>query len=349
MKKKALIIILILFMFVSVANNYFASNYITIYKNYYLKQLLFYLFGFLLIMILKKININFIIKNSLYLYLFGVLLLFLVLIFGITINGAKSWFYFKGLSFQPSEFMKIFLILYLYYINTFKKISNIKYIVISFLIVLIPSILTFLEPDTGAVIFYLIIYFVFLFSRKLEKKYYILILGSFTLLAGVFISLYIFNKNILISILGTDMFYRFDRIKNFLNYEGYQINTALTSISNSQLFGIKDIVYFPEGPTDFAFTLFLANFGIFGLIFLLLLYYLFFKYLYNISNNKFLIYPVFYLILFQYTINILMNIGFFPIIGITLPFISYGGSSLISYMILIGILLNKKVPTLDTY
>lgn len=348
MNKKWLIVSLIILMFFSVANNYYANLYLSSYHNYYLKQLLWYVLGFIVILILSKVNIDFLINNSFYFYLAGNFLLLITLFWGVNVNGSKSWLSFKFISFQPSEFMKIFLILYLYKIIINKSLSDFKYFLYTTIIFLIPSVLTFLEPDTGPIIFYLIIYVVFLFLRKLNKYYYITLFLIVFLGFASFFYLYFNRQDLFISIFGTSFFYRLDRITNFMNNKGYQITQALTSISNSGYTGIKEVVYFPEAPTDFAFTLFLANFGLMGVCALLIIYTIFFYNLLNISKAKYLLYPVLCILIIQYTINILMNLGLFPIIGITLPFLSYGGSSLLSYMFLIGLLLNKK-SIRDTY
>ena len=130
-----------------------------------------------------------------------------------------------------------------------------------------------------------------------------------------------------------------DRLVNL--GDGYQINEAIKSISNSGLFGIKNYIYFPEAPTDFAFTLLIANFGYIGMSILLLSYFLLFKFIFEYSYDDLSRCFVFTLMV-QFCINIFMNIGLFPIIGITLPFISYGGSSVLSYMFVLSFILNKN-------
>lgn len=342
MNKKYLIITLFVFMILCISNNYYASQYMSLYSDYYLKALVWYVISFGMIFVLSKININYLIDKSLYLYLFGVLLLIMTLFWGTSVNGAKCWLSLGVFTFQPSEFMKVFLILYLYHINVVWVSTDFKYFIFVSIIVLIPSILTFLEPDTGPIIFYLIIYLCFLLLKKINKYYIIgLISLAFLILSGFFI-IYFKYQELFIDIFGSSFFYRIDRLTNFINLEGYQITTALTSTANAGIKGNEKVIYFPEAPTDFAFTLFVSNFGIIGLILLLVVYTLFFYYLLISCKNKMLLSPIFFIIFFQYVINIFMNIGLFPIIGITLPFISYGGSSIITLMILIGLVLNER-------
>ncbi len=342
MKKKYLLITLFVFMILSIANNYYASQYMSLYSDYYLKALIWYIAGFLIILVLSKININYLINKSLYLYLLGILLLIITLIWGTNVNGAKCWLSVGMFTFQPSEFMKIFLILYLYYISSNWQSSDFKYFIFVSIIVFIPCILTFLEPDTGPVIFYLIIYLSFLLLKKINKYYVISLILIASIIISGFLILYFKYQDLFINIFGSSFFYRIDRLTNFVKMEGYQITMALTSTANAGITGNDKIVYFPEAPTDFAFSLYISNFGMIGLIFLLIVYTLFFYYLLSISENKLLLYPIFFIIFFHYVINIFMNIGLFPIIGITLPFISYGGSSLITYMFLVGILINDN-------
>lgn len=342
-KKYYLLIVIFLLMLFSLINNYYARFILSSYESYFIKELLWYLISFLAIYLMSKFNLNIIFKYSFYLYLLGNLLLLYTLFRGTNVNGSTSWIRLGIFSFQPSEFMKIFLILYLREFTLKHKLSNFKYLIATSIIVLIPSILTFLEPDTGAIIIYFIIFITFLVMHKFSKWFYISGAIITLIAASAFFILYYNYQNLFIDIFGTAFFYRMDRINGFLSGEGYQITNALRSISNSGLFGIDKYLYFPESATDFAFTLLIANTGLVGSIIFLVVYYFFFNYLMKISHDKYLLYPVLYCLLFQVSVNILMNIGLFPIIGITLPFLSYGGSNLLSYMILIGFLLNKKV------
>ena len=325
-------------MLISVANNYYnlSSN------NYYIKQLLWFIIGFIIIFIIFKLNINFTFKYSFYLYLFGNFLLLLTLLIGSYVNGARGWLRLGFFSFQPSEFMKIFLILYLKYFTSKHNLSDFKYIILTGLIVLVPSILTFLEPDTGGVIVYLVIWITFLCLKKLNKWYYIISILFIVLGLGSFLSLYYFYQDKFINIFGTNFFYRMDRITNFINGEGYQLGEALKSTANAGLYGLEEKVYFPESSTDFALSLLISNFGIIGLSIFLIIYNLLFLLIGKLKSDKYILNSFLFILLFQYITNILMNIGLFPIIGITLPFLSYGGSSIISYMILIGLVLKEK-------
>ena len=351
MKKKfyEYFIPIIILSIISIINIYLSKSIVNNYKDYLIKQIIFIIIGIILLFIFKKINYNNIKKHSLIFYIISILLLIYVLFFGRKINGSKSWINIVGLSFQPSEFAKISLLICI------DKYIKTKYgILKSIILLVIPSILTFLQPDTGTVLFYLIIFFSIFMNIDLNKKYYIGLFSIFIIICIIYFYLYFFKSDLFISILGTSFFYRTDRIINFINNSGYQLNNALIGIGNGRIFGNlgKYVIYIPESITDFMFANLLTTFGFIGGIITLLLYFIIdIKLIKDIKNNnkhKYFIIGLFGLFLYQQIQHIGMNIGILPITGITLPFISYGGSSLISYYILFGILLNIKKYQIDT-
>ena len=179
MKNYKLIIYILIFSIISIASIY-SSTFIlsSNYKYIYLKQIIWYLVGFIILYFLTKIKKNSFYKYSFILYVIFNILLILVLFFGDKINGSKAWFNIPKLgAFQPSEFMKIILIIYLadvLYKN--RKKNDLILIFKSFIITLIPSILTFLEPDTGNVIIYFIICISLLFISGIKKRWFIITL-----------------------------------------------------------------------------------------------------------------------------------------------------------------------------
>ena len=178
------------------------------------KQGLWYLVGFIIILVVLKIKNEYFFRITNFLYILFNILLFLLLIFGTPINNAKCWFTIPGIgAFQPSEFMKIILILKLsIYINNYKlkysdSIKNeFKLIFNTFLIVLIPSILTFLEPDTGNVLIYFIIYITILFMSGIRYRWFFIGIFSVLLLVGSILFIYFFNQDMYISLFGTSFF-----------------------------------------------------------------------------------------------------------------------------------------------
>ena len=146
-----------------------------------------------------------------------------------------------------------------------------------------------------------------------------------------------------------------DRLLDWHSGSGMQLSNALIAIGSSGLFGFglaKNPLYFPEPHTDFIFSVYACNFGLIGSIFLISIIIYFNLKLINIAFrsknniNKYIIAGIIGMLLYQQVQSIGMNIGLLPITGITLPFISYGGSSLISYMIMAGIIFNLSNQSL---
>lgn len=327
MEKKNIIRFLIVYMFFSFVN---LKN-----TDLLVKQFFFYVVGFIILMIIKKdvkkyISYIYIIFNGLLLYL---------LLFGKAINGSKAWINLSFISFQPSEFMKIILIVYLSIIaNKYPK-YRLKCLIIT----LIPSILTFLEPDTGNVLFYLVILCSVLIYKENNIKRFIKPLVGFSILCVLLIVLCFSFKDYFINIFGYSMFYRLERILSLFDNTSYQLNRALIGMGSGYLFGSSQIVSIPYETTDFAFSYLVANVGYFIAIGFLIFnmsfdYYCINGLKYNVGVDRLILFTFIVMKLVQESIHILMNIGLFPITGITLPFVSYGGSSLITYFIILAYL-----------
>ena len=346
---------IILFFLYSITTIYSIST-----KPYTLltKQVTWYILGFIILIIISKININKLIDNNKYLYIFMNILLLLLLFFGTEINGSKCWFnFFNIISFEPSEFMKIALIIMnaniINWYDTKYKNKNIKTDLILFTLILIstliPSILTFLEPDTGMVIIYFLISFIMLFIYGIKLSIFVILSIIIIIFLGIFIFIYTNYQDTFINIFGTSFFYRIDRLINWSNKSGMQITNALAAIKSAYIFGfgIKNTpIYIPESHTDFIFSVYASNFGLVGSLLLIITIIIFdisLLYIYNKTSNnrlKYITSGFLGMILFQQIENIGMNIGILPITGITLPFISYGGSSLLSNIIILSIILN---------
>ena len=328
--------------------------------NLALKQIIWYLAGFILILIIIKVKNEYLYRNAWFFYILCNLLLLCLLLFAPPINNSKCWFIIPKIgSFQPSEFTKISLMLVLgSMINNFRldyEEPSIKeefiFLIKTFIVVLIPSILTFLEPDTGAFIIYFIIYIDMLFASCIRLRWFAII-GSIALLTvGLVLGCYFISEKLFVSIFGNNLYYRFERVFNWKSGNGLQLENALSAIGSAGVFGHgynKTPIYFPESGTDFIFAVFASNFGLLGCFLLLLLLILFDGKLFLIAikkiplTDKFVLAGIIGMLIFQQIQNIGMTIGLLPITGITLPFISYGGSSLLSYMILIGIILNIR-------
>lgn len=353
---KTLIIYVSIFAIISLISIYSASMYLSkTLGNLVLKQAMWYAVGIIFIFIIYKLKISFFIKISPYIYLFNVILLLGLLFVGPVINGSRCWYIIEGIgSFQPSEFMKISLVLIEAYIidkfsskeknakNEFKLISLI------FIVFLIPSILTFLEPDTGAVIIYFIITLLMLFISGIRLRWFIIGISMLIIIVASFLIFFFLKQDMFIKIFGSDFFYRIDRVINWQNGSGMQLENSLAAIGSSGILGHgfnKTPLYFPEAGTDFIFSVYASNFGLIGSCIFILLVVLFDIHLIKVGMSsksiyKYIISGILGIFIYQQIQNISMTLGLLPITGITLPFISYGGSSLLSYMILIGFVIS---------
>lgn len=354
-----IIIPIILLSIISIISIYSASIYTSSsLGNLALKQSIWYLIGWGLVILIYRLGNNYIYEHTHILYIAGNILLLLLLIFGSEVNGTKAWFSIPGIgSFQPSEFIKIFLMIELaFMIHNFRiKYKNpstkeeFMFIIQSLIILLIPSILTFFEPDTGSVLIYFIIYIFMMFTSGIRYRWFIIGLIIISTLVGLVLYLYFYQENLFIKIFGNSMYYRLDRILDWRSGNGLQFNNSIASIGSSGLlgYGIKNTpLYFPEAATDFIFSIYASSFGLIGVIILLIIILVLDIEIIKLSRkklldtDKFILSGILGMLLFQQFQNIGMTLGILPITGITLPFISYGGSSLLSYMILVGILIN---------
>lgn len=350
--KKLLISVLILSIF-GLLMIYSASNIWSEYKyndpyKFIKNQLLFFIIGLILIYIITKLDINFIKKNSNNILLICFILLVLVLIPGIgkVRNGSRSWFGIGPLGIQPSEFAKLGLIIYTskYLSSNDKIIKNIKTGLLPlFTIILIFALLIMLEPDFGTMMVIILTLSVLIYVSGPNLKFFIK-LGMIGLLA--------ITGLIIIAP------YRMKRIVSFLNPwsdplgSGFQVIQSLYAISPFSLLGtgfnssIQKNFYLPEPQTDFIFSIIAEEFGIIGSIFVITCFaYIFYRSI-KISLKqtdlfkKYLSFGLSFGIILQASLNLAVVTNLIPCTGITLPFLSYGGSSLLISMISIGLILN---------
>lgn len=367
LNKKILIPICIMAI-ISIITIYSALTYTSSDQgNLALKQALWYCIGALLVAFLLHMKNEYLYRHTVFLYVFGNILLLGLLLFAEPVNNSKCWFTIPGIgSIQPSEFMKIFIMLMLAtMIHNFRsdyKNPTLKqefiFILKTLGIVLIPSILTFLQPDTGAVIIYFIIYFCMMFVSGIRIRWFVIAGGIVLVLLAFIFGLFFLQQNLFIDLFGTDLFYRFERIFNWQSGTGLQLENALAAIGSAGLFGHgfnHTPIYFPESSTDFIFAVYASNFGLVGVILLLgvIIYFdtniILLAKRKLVDTDKYILAGILGMLLFQQVQNIGMTVGLLPITGITLPFISYGGSSLLSYMIIVGIILNISMEKARHY
>ena len=306
---------------------------------------------FLFFIIISFFNINYIYKSAYVFYLIILILLFAVDSFGVTASGSKRWINLFFINLQPSELMKVSLIVFLaryYYKIPSQNINNIKHIFIPFLSFMIPVFLVILQPDLGTAILIAITGLIVIWLTGFRIKYFLYSSLFFICLIPVGIS---FLKP-----------YQKSRILTFLNPErdplgaGYQIIQSKIAVGSGGIFGKgflqgsqSYLDYLPEKHTDFIFTLFSEEFGFVGSLVLLIIYALIIYRIYKIgseSRNNFakLFCFGFSAAFFVYVaVNMSMVLGLLPIVGAPLPIMSYGGSSMLSIMIGLGIVMSCRI------
>ena len=295
-------------------------------NDYQIKQLIWFVLGLISLFLVSKLKEKHLKIISILLYIVSIILLTVVLFHPYT-NGSRGWLKLYKISIQPSEITKISLVLVSFFLNNKNFLSKLIFI----LIFLIPSILTFIEPDTGAVIIYGII-FLFFLPKFFSKKEITVFFSISLILVGTLLYLYFYQKDIFIDIFDTSIYYRLDRISAFKNQDNMQVNNALISIGSGKL------LYFPEANNDFFFAYLLSK-NYYNFYIIIISYFLIFTVLLLLKtplSNLFL-----YILLFQVTENIGMNFNLLPVIGIPLPFLSYGGSHTITTFLMLGLGLKK--------
>lgn len=255
----SILIVLIVFALISIISIWSAQQLLgPNFNDLYIKQIMWFGVGFVLAYFIMFIGNNFFLKNYKLLYIIGVLSLILVLIFGKEINYAKCWFVIPGIgNVQPSEFMKIILIITLAnVINKFHEDNfnptlkqEFFFLIKIFIIVFIPSILTFLQPDTGVVLIYLLITVIMLFVSGVRYRWFFILIALLTVTVGTVLLIYFINTDLFIKIFGTDFFLRVDRLLDWSSGSGFQLEKGMTAIGSSGLFGHgigNTPIYFPN-------------------------------------------------------------------------------------------------------
>ncbi len=340
-----LLITTLLLMVVGAAAVYSATG--TSGNPFFAKQIVWYVVGFALMMLIANMNYNGFIGLANHLYIFFVFLLLVVLIFGHATLGATRWLKIFGFQFQPSEFMKIIipLVLIRFMLVTQRESFEAKNLLKMAALVGIPLILILKQPDLGTslIIIPLIIIILFMGNIPAKKLMTIVFLGLLAVPVA-----YLFLHD-----------YQRERIDVFINPmidpqgAGYNVIQSQIAIGSGQMLGKgwaqgtqSQLNFIPIKYTDFIFAVISEEFGFLGSFLVLLIYYLLIMEglkivkLCRYSAGKMLGSALTGVIFLQVFINVGMNIGIMPVTGITLPLLSYGGSSVLVIMIIIGILQN---------
>ena len=313
--------------------------------SFFFKHLIYIFLGMMIIFLLSTIDSIYLLKFSLIFFFLILISLFLVPLIGVEVKGSKRWIdLFILPRFQPIELLKPFFIIFLATILSTKKQINInlKYI-FSFFITLLISGLLFIQPDIGQTLLILFTWSILIFTSGVSILFiFIFSISTLMILAYfiIFVSKFSYIRSRILSF--------FDRESGTHNF---QSDKALDSITSGGFFGkgigegtLKNKV--PEAHTDYIISVISEEFGVITIMLIIILFLIFiytvFKRILTIQEERYKLILVgcSSLILMQAIIHIGVNIRLFPTTGMTLPFLSYGGSSIISISIISGIILN---------
>ena len=328
-----------------------SGNFSFYTKNHLTRFLVF----FSMFLVLSFVRVSVWYRQAYIFYILGILLLLLVIFFGISASGSKRWINFFIMNLQPSELMKIAIIVcfarYYHRIQS-SDIQSYKYLLQPIILLLIPCYLVITQPDLGTAI---------------------LIAGSglaIIWLAGLNLKYFVYSGLILLVSLPFAISflkpYQKSRILTFFNPDrdplgaGYQIIQSKIAIGSGGFLGKgflqgtqSYLEFLPEKHTDFIFTLFSEEFGFVGSMVLILLYALLIYRIIRIGFSSRSFFAKLYCFgfasaLFLYIfVNIAMVVGLLPIVGAPLPIMSYGGSSMLSIMLGLGIVMSCKIYSRD--
>lgn len=315
-------------------------------------QMIRFCIGFCLMITIALIDIKHWLRWSYAFYGFSLILLILVELFGHVGMGAQRWIDLYFIKIQPSELMKIALILSLscyFHRLSLEEVRSFRYLMPPVLMVAAPFLLVLKQPDLGTALLIAMIGLTIFFGAGVLIRYF-LMLG--VLVGG---SIPLIWKFVLKG-------YQKKRVLTFLSPEedplgaGYHVMQSKIGIGSGGVFGKgfmmgtqSNLNFLPEKQTDFIFTMFSEEFGFLGCLVLLSIYFLLFIYGLILSNRCRSIFPrlvslgVISSVFIYMFINMSMVMGIMPVVGVPLPFISYGGTSLLALMIGFGFFLNADV------
>ena len=309
------------------------------------KHLIYLLLSWILIILVAREKFRNILDLSLYIYLLNLFLLVLVLIMGKEVYGAKRWLSLGFINIQPSEFMKLSLILLSAYLLPYIRRIGDRKVFLLLVSFSIPALVTFKQPDLGTSATYFVPLLVMIMVRGVNLKYFV-IAGIVILAASPLMweLLKDYQKKRIMAVV--------DPYSDYLG-SGYQLIQSVIAIGSGGITGKgilkgtqSQLMFLPESHTDFIFSVIGEELGFLGaslfvvLVFVFLLRILFYIPFTLTLSERLFVAGAFSLLSFQYAVNILMTLGLFPVVGIPLPFVSFGGSSMITFSIMIGVLMS---------
>ncbi|PWT92351.1 MAG: rod shape-determining protein RodA [Acidobacteria bacterium] len=329
----------------------YSATFQTSRADLYIRQLQWFTIAMVLFIIILQIDYHTLTDLSPMFYIVSLLLLAAVLIFGRKINGARSWFFVAGYSFQPSEIAKIASILLL---SKYLSQENRTYLVfkdflMAGLIMGIPMLLIILQPDMGTTLTFIPPLILLMFLAGMRWRLIFLAIASGIASLPIF---WTFLKQ-----------YQKARILTFINPmidprgSGYQIIQSKIAVGSGMIFGKglfskatqSYLDFIPEKQTDFIFSILAENFGLIGVLVALAIYFLLIVRVLNAAKQArdrvgtFVVMGILAVFFFHIVVNIGMVIGLMPITGLPLPLMSYGGSSLLSTVVGLAIITNVRM------
>lgn len=315
--------------------------------NLFSKQLIFVIIGFFVFLFFCFLNYVYFRPLAAIFYFVGFFLLLGVLFFGAVFHGTRGWFSFWGINFQPIEFAKLALIIFFakFFSDRMHLKKDLRLALQSALLIFVYIGLVFFQPDFGSAIILILFWFLFLiFSVGIRWRHFLLFTLVFVLISAFFWFFILID-------------YQKERILTFLNpsldpwKSGYNVFQSIIAIGSGEFFGKglgfgaqSQLRFLPSAHTDFIFAVIAEELGFIGVLVLLFAFVLFFYRGFKILSKaedsfvEMLVLGILTLIFIETAINIGVALGLAPVIGITLPFISYGGSSLIMHLVMVGIL-----------
>ncbi|PJA89597.1 MAG: rod shape-determining protein RodA [Candidatus Magasanikbacteria bacterium CG_4_9_14_3_um_filter_32_9] len=308
-------------------------------------QFISFILGFIALLVLGRMHSTVFFASAKWIYILAVLLLILVLFFGVNIRGTTGWFRILGFSFQPSEFAKFALIVWLgwWITRQGRGFEKWQFIVSSGFVTFLLVCLVLLQPDLGSAAVLISIWFGLLFLTRTKKMHIIILLGT-VVISFVLGWTFLFKD------------YQKERLMTFFDPSrdplgsGYNVIQSGIAIGSGGFlgrglgFGSQSQLHFlPEAQTDFVFSVIAEELGFVGVLLVLGLFFaLILRLIWLASEcrddfSTFFILGVAVLFLVQIIVNVGAATGILPVTGVTLPFLSYGGSSLIINFMLVGI------------
>jgi len=326
-----------------------------VWQGIYMRQLLWLVIGLACFFIISGFNYRKLWDANYFIYAAALFFLFLVFVLGIVRLGAQRWLRFAWFNFQPSEFAKLAIIIFLARYFSRKSVNDtsllsgkfgiFRGIILPFIFVAIPMFLIIEQPDLGSGIMLMLVFVCLLYLTNVRLKYIFVLLISLILPLPFFWNL-LHN-------------YQKQRLLVFLNPNidplgaGYTIIQSRIAIGSGGFFGRgwlsgsqSQLYFLPESHTDFIFATFSEQWGFLGSCLLILMYYLIIRQGFVIAQRtqddfgRLLAYGISLLLALQVFINIAMNMGLAPVVGLPLPLMSYGGSSVLATFIALSILVN---------